>query len=356
MKVVKPFCQRRAAILAALFFAATTSSAAPGYPLYFIDEQAGSAEAVLSHSEIELLAKNFVFAHFGMKGYSSEVINAFHAINPNFVALRYASHQRADYGSSQTNAECHRMDLLYYRCATLSQAIGTETTEFKLNPVDGPIRLKAISIQANHTNFNDPTRKYVHWIRVENELMRIDEWNMQAKTIRVARGLDGTKPAAYPCGANVLAPIGSAHFLPDEPGFVSRYSYDPARPRRWEVSLASALKNAQDGFDGTWYDLIAADPFRPANVYGEPVTQVWDCERRQNYTLENYRLACEKGLDYVMRSYRDKTGKWPVIFINNLVHLQYYPVKGSNPELPQANPAEAAGGGRLLPRSLWRLN
>ena len=302
------------------------------YPLYFINVK---GEASLSDPDIDLLARNFLFGHFGMTGCSAETINRFHAINPHFLALRYVSTQRTDYGACQINAEHNRMDLLYYHCATLSQPISESATQFTLSPVAGPIRLKASTIQADFTDPEDPIHKYVYWIRIEDELMRVEEWDPKSGRIRVARGFDGTQAAAYPGGSNVLAPMGTARSAgraeskggKESP--ISRYSYDPARPGRWKASLESALNNAQDGFDGTWYDLICAEPFKPGDVDGNPVNDAWDCERHQNYAVEDYRLACEKGLDCVMKSYHDQLGKWPIIFINSLKTTQYYPGQGA---------------------------
>jgi len=334
-------------VIIALFSAERAATAAPAFPLFFIDARDDSSLPDLSPSDIEVLATNFVFGHFGMQGCSSEVVRAFHTLNPRFIALRYVSHQRTDYTLKPFNAESHRMDLLYYRCAALSAPIAKETTEFNLNEVGGPIALKASTSQADSTDSIDPTHKFATWIRIENELLRLEGWDPLTKTARVKRGFDGTTAMAYPARANVLAPVATSSFsrrsaAVDAKELTVRYSYDPARARRWELSLQSALENQKDGFDGTWYDLISATPFRPADINQSPLNNVWDCVRQHNYTPDDYRLACEKGLHYVMTNYFASQGRWPIIFINNMKRTEYYPGKGaiqnflkSTPEKPR---------------------
>jgi hypothetical protein len=301
------------------------------YPLYFIDLADENAPEY-SSADIDLLAQNFLFGHFGHRGRKSDAFNSFHKSNPNFIALKYVSTQRADeVGKGPVYAEHHRLSLLYYRCAKLSEPVTAEMTELKMEEVDGPIALKASTLQTDFSDSDDPSHKYVIWIRINNELMRVDDWNPEKKMVRVKRGFDHTEAKNYSSGADVLAPVitptGSKKSKLQT--FSPRYSFDPATTARWEVSLEKALENVKSGFDGTWYDLVSATPFEMGDLEGTPLKNVWDCVRHQNYKPDDYRLACEMGLNYVMKGYFSKMGKWPIIFINNMNRNCYYPGTGT---------------------------
>ncbi len=323
----------RLALLLGLLLAVctTTARAAAPYPLYFIDEHDEKAP-MLSQADAKVLAENFVFAHGRFR---PEEIKMLHEANPKFIILQYVLHQWNAGGEGIRDAEKHRMDLLYYRVAKLSAALPSDQTEIVLAPVDLPLNIKASTINGDYSDTNDAA-KIVTWLRIGDELMRLNEWDEASRTAKVTRGWDGTKAADHAASDAVLTVVRTQR-NPSMKGNI-RYANDPARPYRWELSLQSALTNVKNGFDGTWYDLVSSFPFQPGDILGNKLPNVWDCQKNQNYERDDYSLACDKGLNYVQTEYKKQMGQWPVIFINNMQRSMYYPGKGDVQRFLKATP------------------
>lgn len=328
----------RLALLIASFavFGSSFLFAATPYPLYFIDEHDANAP-VLSPADAKTLATNFVFAHGRFR---PEELKALHEANPQFIILQYVLHQWNNPSPEDiVKAEHHRMDMLYYRCATMPQPLTADAKEITLAESGAPIHLAASTATGDYSDLKDP-KKFVTWLRIGNELMRLNEWNSSTRTAQVTRGWDGTKAESHAAGDAVLGVVYAQRNTPLKNG--TRYSFDPAKPYRWELSLESAIGNVKKGFDGTWYDLVSAAPFQPGDIQGDKLAATWDCTKNQAYARDDYSLACEKGLNYVMNEYKAKMNAWPVVYINNMQRSMYYPGKGnvqnflkSTPEKPR---------------------
>ncbi|MCF7850024.1 MAG: hypothetical protein K9M45_14315 [Kiritimatiellales bacterium] len=285
------------------------------YPLFTIAPKNQTATAV----DLQLMATNFLFVH---GDFSASQIQTMHNANSNFVVLKYANHAQAKTVTEVHNVEDGRRDeVLCYKAAVLDSAIDVVVTNFVLAEDAGTdILLKASTIDglfSSTVNFSNEV-EYVAWIQMDDEFMRIETWDETTGQIGVTRGFDGTAAAAHAAGAEVLAPAyHEDHYLGGSTRSF-RFHYDPADTIRWELSLQSALDHVDEGYDGTWYDLLGDDPFKEAHCDGSRLSGVWSFTHDRNYTPDEFRELSEAGIHYVQTNFFSAKGEWPILYGNNM--------------------------------------
>lgn len=293
----------------------------PAYPLYTICS--GVHEP--TREDLEVLARNFTVAQ---ARFSPSDVRTLHELNSDFKIVKY-------FNSSYTSRpeevrvveQRYRRALAMFLAGTLGESISAETTEFVLQPVrrNKPISLKASTLPGSFssTQRNRPsTQYYVTWIRIGEELMRIETFDAALGRIEVTRGFDKTEQAAHDAGSPVFSPVylGSTNdtgAYPGGPGRTLRYAFDPANPQAAQRCVETAMGYIEQGYDGIWLDICSPNPFNMADSDGKHVTP-WDFRTGRAYDRDAYREGQEVKVNAIQTAIHRRLGFWPVVIANNM--------------------------------------
>jgi hypothetical protein len=302
----------------------------PAFPLYAIS---AVGKYKFTPSDLAVIANSFQMIQTGTL--TDADIDELHKLNPNFKAVRYLNGSSTTQPEHVNIAEHHRMALAMYWTAGINDDLDSHTTEFKLRPLEGAdtVALKASTAKGDYSSTKG-TKQYVTWIRIGDELMRIESFDAASNTIRVTRGFDGTTAASHPSGDRVFSPVylGSVNDVgayPDGPGNSLQYVFDAAQPFSAQfVADAAAGFMTKAKYDGVWLDTYEADFFNIADVNGNAVDDAWDFKRQEPYTPDNYREALEIKLTAIQNDLNQRFGKFPALYANNMKSKVYYPGHG----------------------------
>ena len=310
---------------------ADAPSQAPAYPLYAI----ASGNVNPTPEDIEILARSFTLVQ---ANFTSPVVQALHRVNPDFKVVKYANSTYTQTPEDAVRAEReYRKSLSMFRAALLSDPMTGESQEFGLRPVEqgNPIPLKASTIGgavSSDGKEQPSTRRYVTWIRIGDELMRIEAFDAATGRIRVTRGFDGSSAAAHAANDPVFSPIylGSVNdtgAYPGGPGRSLRYSFDPANPAGAQWCVERAVDFMTNGFDGVWLDICSASPFNMAGADGKRAVP-WDFRTGKPYDRDAFREGQEIKIDAIQKAVHEKFGRWPILIANNMKARTFEPGDG----------------------------
>lgn len=173
---------------------------------------------------------------------------------------------------------------------------------------------------------------YVGWIRMQDEIMRIDEVSAENGQIQltVRRGYFGTTATAHEAGDMVYQPIycGSrrgeqmAEGLSGFPDAMApqqsiRYLMMVQKPEMWEWLAGKSKEAFDEGYNGPWYDCTCSMWINHSNAFGDRVTP-YDYDKKAPQTNEDFREAHQNKLDYMFKTFPGKD------FYVNWIFPQYY--------------------------------
>jgi hypothetical protein len=306
------------------------------YPLYAI--VSGNIEP--TEKDLEVLAKNFTLAQ---ASFSPQAIGKLHRINPDFKMVLYFNSTYTSKEEDVPRAEKdHRRSLTMFPVAFLKEAIDKRATEFSLLP---PAKGKSVSLKASSVDGSlssgeasrPSTRYYVTWIRIGDELMRINSFDPETGLIEVTRGFDGSKRSSHAAGTRVFSPVylGSVNDTgawPGGPGDNLRYAFDPANPAGAQWHLPAMKQAINDGYDGFWLDICSASPFNMCDSDGRGA-QPWDFRMGRIYQGDAYCQGQEIKVNTIQNAIRKEFGKWPVVVANNMRPVSFAPGTGGQQQL-----------------------
>lgn len=314
----------------------------PAYKLYTIC----SKRADLDAEDIRRLAENFELMHGKL---TPEQFDALRAINPNFKGLTYvnSTYTRSAEDAPLVEAK-YRRSLCMHLSAELCEPIDPDQTRFLVRSPSArrggkerrrPIAIRASTIEGNLSPVDRPsTRFYVFWIRIGDELMRVNRFDPDTGKLEVERGFDNSRPVAHPMGARVFSPVylgfKRTHkdkypgLHPGGPGDRVRYVLDPGSPAGYPFLARTALAAMRENrTDGVWLDTLNVGDFNLSDCLGRPVTP-WDFVHDQPYAADHFRLGQEKKMAFLQEYVKQETGKYPFLVANNLKPQTYYPGHG----------------------------
>ncbi|MEL7450784.1 MAG: putative Ig domain-containing protein, partial [Pseudomonadota bacterium] len=290
------------------------------------------AERNLAPEELDELAANYV----GVHGSSNlipdgETLDYLRSLNPSFIALPYLNSSQSDMGIAETN----RLKLInVYHEANLSSAISASDTFLRLDVAD-PERGWGLKASTTSSSQSESGSEYVTFVRIGDELMRIESENAAAGTITVTRGLDGTTATAHGAGEPVLAPVyvavpqpidngGNLWRIPDNSGGLPlRYSMQVGEPEVAAYLATEIITDARDGADGAWLDICSPGFYFPGNAFGAPVVP-WNLETGGEFTAQQRKEHQERKLNRIQTAVSAATGRLPVLTANNVGAGRYF--------------------------------
>ncbi|MEM9056046.1 MAG: hypothetical protein AAGD86_01140 [Pseudomonadota bacterium] len=257
--------------------------------------------------------------------------------NPAFRVLTYmnSSHTRSTPGHLAL-AEMQRMQMInVYLEGYLNEAVGPADSALSIRPADVergwgliPSTLPG-SISAGAT-------EYVTYVRIGNELMRIEAVDADTGRVTVTRGFDGTPTAAHAADAAVLAPVYTGPgrdgeldpYLPgNDRGFVPMYSLQVGSPPAAAYFADQVSELIAEGADGGWLDICSPEFFNQVNAVGARVVP-WNVETGAPFTPDDRRLHQDRKLAIMQQIVLSTTGRWPALAANNNADGKYFAERG----------------------------
>lgn len=273
---------------------------------------------------------------------SMDELDRIRSVNPGFLALRYygtwTSAGVLEYPLQCLESE-YRDAFLHYRVAVLDQDIDSLQDRFRIREVTGAITTGTAHPDSSFSYTEDGITRYHTCLRVDEEYMKITGW--EGDTVTVERGFFGTCTAPHREGASVLSPLYNTDPNSDRQAFA--YQLDPAHPLRWKYLAGACIMDMEHhGANGIYIDILGSNTLRATRMDGVVTLDYWDRTLDSDYTFENFRKASEKGVDLIQDSVYAVTGRYPVIFGNNMTAYTYrdgkhdrYKFLTSTPEKPR---------------------
>lgn len=312
----------------------------PAYPLYSV---CGKVSPDMADQDLRTLALNFAFAHGKFTAAQSDKL---HQFNPRFITLRYMNSTYTRPGDDYTQIEAHyRHAIAMCLAATLAAPIDAATTRLRLVGISHgkhggtqPIPIRASTLPGNVSSLTDGTHRYVFWVRVDDEFMRVERFDPRTGEIEVTRGFDHTDPAAHPAGGNVFSPVYLGYKraekakhpgnYPGGPGKCLRYVLDPQDPDSWKYKSACALQLIrQSHADGVWLDTLNTGDFNLSDCLGQH-PKPWDFTHNNVSNRDVFRTGQERKINFMQNDLRGKIGRWPFLVANNMTSRSYAPGDG----------------------------
>lgn len=329
----------------------------PAYALYAI---ASGDNSLVSQEDLRALATQFSFVY---GKFSREQMDGMREINPKFRVLSYINTWNFSGSSMQPYAESRKRDLEHYLVGFLARDIGKDDRRIELKAFfdDYPPRLRPSTIKGNFSSTErakPAESNYVTWLRIDDELMRIEEFDADTATVAVTRGFDGSKAVAHGKGDAVCHPTYNSKGVPGDSreefenrgGFLA-YIADPAATLRWDRVRDMTLETIRSGYDGVWIDCLGSISFGAVDVFAKSVNskkthnrtdeavmegwdeashyrRVWNFRKNRPYDYNDHREYCEAGLARAYRELEKELGYVPMICANN-IGPGYYPKMGS---------------------------
>jgi len=297
------------------------------------------------------------------------------AINPRFI---FSNYRNGSYIAQFSPWEAEEVERrfptgisVWNTGCTLVRAIDADDTrivitrfaagEIPARPAIKEGRPATYPFKASTTSseFTRTTRAYVAWLRIGDELLRIENVSVTDAGLEfeVRRGLWGTKATAHAAGAAVLQPIyigrnmgidapdGALGGRPDDPSSQPgiRYALMTFDPRMHEWLGEKAQRIFDAGNDVCWLDVSVSTWYNNANAYGDQV-RPWNIRTQAPLTQDQYREWQQEKNDSLYRRFPDRkfwinNVKGNVYFRNGHERLQlsgengHHPVNGGSMEM-----------------------
>lgn len=238
----------------------------PEYPLY--SPYFGGAHK-FSNEDLLKITSNFDFV-YGQSLMKAEMDYA-RSINSSVQFIRYIGGWAINAKEAEKNL---KRNLIYYPFACLGEDISERSVIFKLNPFPGSdtVILKA-STTKDSISLN--SKDYVVWIRNDDEMMKVVEWNAKIGKVKVIRNFDGK--GSLPHQKNDVTLLPAYYVAPDntdmygDPAEIS-YHLEPVSEGRWNRTYSMMQDFVSQGGDGIWIDILSDGCFGVFDIDGKGLT------------------------------------------------------------------------------------
>lgn len=229
-----------------------------------------------------------------------------------------------------------RKAIAMYHTANLAEALDMKASTFQLAPVGKKrIVLKASTIAGNISASDEGTKQYVTWIQIDDEYMRIEDWDPTNSLITVMRGFAGTVPSKHSASAVVLSPVyigvkGTAVWSGYYPGGSARYLRYALRndhKTMYDFKVATMIEDIKAGRShGPWLDIMGMGFFNQSSMEGKFV-RPWNFKTGRTYTREEYRDDIQRKAQYFREKIEQEVGHRVTMVANNFSG-KYFPEDG----------------------------
>ena len=267
----------------------------------------------------------------------SAFFDKLHAFNPDFQNVQYVN--TAELNNEVIEDNDRRIDVLYYAGGVLAQPVKAADLRIEIKNDKFPFNnVATISASTTKEAVSQSSTAFVFWIRVGNELMRVNkvEERADSRVLHVERGFESTIALDYEAGTRLFAPCYRESGYPGlENGRGLQYFAEPGGVLRRDELIREWERLVLHGdLDGLWMDVFGATVgVRRAKADGSRLRweETWDFERDAGYTLKEqsawFRVARHnhKRLIEAVDHIHKKHGKYPLLYANNIYPPLYQP-------------------------------
>jgi len=293
--------------------------------------------------------------------------------NPQIIFSKYTSSTYLKHWPLEEIERDYMQDLAMCPAAVLENDIDRSTTEFTVSHYTWPknkitepyfdkvnvdidvlkenapeirgyndlIPIYASTIE-EEAEFSEHGRKFLFFIRIAGELMRVNQWDKESGKLRVTRGYKGSRATDHYKGDVVTSPIYCASGTPIiESGFnffskaqaaklaKNRASKEPGLFYCSDKSAANIpilerrgqelVEYMQQGYDGVNLDAMSATipQFRMVNALTMK-TGPWNFEKNRPYSVDEWVEGHDRMVGVMQRYAYAETGRWPTIIANGV--------------------------------------
>lgn len=267
--------------------------------------------------------------------FRKEDMNAMRKFNPELKFIKYINGtytNKDDYQEMNLIESEYRDGIEMFLLAGLASDINENGREFNLKSFNGEIPLYASTVSGESSKNN---KLFVSWIRIDNELMRVDGFDPASGYIKVTRGFAGTKKEKHYSNANIFSPIyigylGWSGYPGADKETSLRYALSVSNERIYEYKAKILLDNmATLGYDGAKFDILGSVFYNMCDATGKPVIP-WDFQKNHPYMVYDYFRQQERKIAFIQKYIFDRTGKHPILFGNSLSSQVFYPEDGGS--------------------------
>jgi len=292
----------------------------------------GKAGKTLSESELQALADNYAGIEVAQwLRPSREQIERLKARNHDFIVLPYLNSSNAQPNLTQALEKDRYNTISLYWEASLDADVGDTDRTLRLVPADSGrgVRLKA------STSADEQSRSavaFVTFIRVDDELMRVESVEPSSGSVNVTRAFASTKAVAHRAGARVFAPVyvGSKGQWSGVPGVGEkglRYAMRIETEQVAQLLGDQVVHYMNDGADGAWLDICSPSFFNLGNAYGDAVVP-WNFAKNTEFTEQTRKEAQDVKLGRLLNYVHGQTDRWPLLVANNNGNGDYFETGG----------------------------
>jgi len=314
-------------------------------------------KAVLSDEQVDFLANKFAVA----RKLEYRTATALKKKNPNF---RYNTYTASTYLKKWPLEEVERdymMHVAMCPAAVLRQDLNESATEFRVEPYTWPLtpitepywhevhfpehKLTEIAakypsvrsgatlndlipIRASTTDekYSEDSMDCIFFIRIGDELMRVNEWRPASGTVRVVRGFNGSVAGSHNQSAIVTSPIYNKGCTPGSRKGKLAYCSDkgpenlPILERKGQEILGMmTAEEAAVRYDGTSLDAMTGGlpQFGMVNAHGLKAAP-WDFTKNRPYSVYDWVTGHDRMIGIIQKVVHEETGRWPTLFANGV--------------------------------------
>lgn len=304
-------------------------------------------DAVLTDEQVSFLANKIAV----VRKLLYETAAALRNKNPN---MKYNTYMASTYLKHWPLEEVERDYMLHVAmcpAAVLKQDIDKSTTQFQVSPyswvsnsitepywkevnvekqslISGTTGNDLIPICASTTDsqYSEDGHSFIFFIRLGNELMRVEDWNAAKGKIRVIRGFNDSVISTHARGAIVTSPVYNKGCTPGSEKGKLAYCSDkgpnnlPILERKGREMLELMTnEDVAERYDGSELDAMTGGlpQFGMVNALSNK-TVPWDFINNRPYSVYDWVTGHDRMMGVIQKTVHDAIGRWPVLQANGI--------------------------------------
>ena len=318
-------------IIIAIIIATKLIASGPKYPMYGIISNGAKISYSMTSADYKYLAATYKMLY---STFSAEVKDSLVKYNANLDLIKYVN--TAEYSSTKITQNKiakykwieeneRRSEVAHYCIGVIKSGLNLSDTVVSIYNANKPFnKISSLLASTSNGNFSVDGSQFVCWIRIGDELMRINKITdfPDHRDLNVVRGFGKSISALHANGDSIFHPVYRSTGYPNRSNELC-YFADPATPLRRDRTIDEYLDMKAEGqYNGIWMDVFGATiGVGPVTANGGKLTngEIFDFITRKTYAdnslmgTYNYRNLCQ-AYDSIVT----KTGEKPTLYANNI--------------------------------------
>ena len=331
METVQAKKATRIVLIFSILLTMKLSASGPKFPMYGIISKGEKLSYSLVPSDYRYLSSTYKMLY---SSFSQVVTDSLRNYNPDLDIIKYVN--TAEFSGTKITQNKiakfkwieeneRRKEVAHYGVGVIKKNISITDTVISIYNSSKPFnKISSLVVSTATGNFSEDGSNYVTWIRIGNELMRINKITdfTDHRDVTVYRGFSKSTPEIHANGDSIFHPV---YRSTEYPGKSSSLCYfaDPATTLRRDRTIDEYLDMIAEGpYNGIWMDVFGATiGVGPVTANGGKLTngEIFDFISHKTYAdnalmgTYNYRNLCQ-AYDSIV----NKIGSKPKLYANNI--------------------------------------